>query len=292
MGASMLTLIVVAAVAVEAVALAAAGAAAFRPLAALPLALGLPAYALAAALFPPGRLGGAERLTLGLGAGLAVTALGGLALNWTPWGLRAGAWAALLGGITLAATAIALARARSGGAGWRGALAALQVPTPRLPMLRNEKWRLQLPWPRPPMLRQALQFGLAAALVGGAVGVARLGAAGPSAAGFTQLWMLPAGAAEPGVVRLGVRSEERAPLRYSLRLAVGDSVVRSWASLELRPGERWETVVELPATSLDEGPLQAVLYRADAPTEAYRRVWLSREAGPQPSAREMAGDAD
>src|SRR5262249_42499579 len=79
-----------------------------RALAAFLLVLLLPGVAITAAVFPPGRLSGAEWVTYGLGTSLAVAALGGLVLHWTPWGLSAGAWVVLLGAITLAAGAIAV----------------------------------------------------------------------------------------------------------------------------------------------------------------------------------------
>jgi hypothetical protein len=37
---------------------------------------------------------------------------GGVVIDWTPWGLRAGSWIVLLGGITLAACFVSLARPR------------------------------------------------------------------------------------------------------------------------------------------------------------------------------------
>src|SRR5512138_185476 len=72
-----------------------------RAIVALPLALFVPGYALAAAAFPAGRLGGAERLLFSLGASLAAAALCGLMLHWTALGLRPAAWAVALGNLTL-----------------------------------------------------------------------------------------------------------------------------------------------------------------------------------------------
>src|SRR5712692_8392038 len=78
----------------------------------LPLVLVLPGYALTSALFPNRSLGVAERLVFSLSLSLIIVILGGLALNWTPFGLRPGSWAVLLSGITLAAGAVALVRRR------------------------------------------------------------------------------------------------------------------------------------------------------------------------------------
>ena len=60
-----------------------------RILFALPVVLFIPGYALIAALFP-GRseIGNIERLALSFGLSIAVVPLIGLALNYTPWGIR------------------------------------------------------------------------------------------------------------------------------------------------------------------------------------------------------------
>ena len=60
----------------------------------LPLVLVLPGYALTAALFPHGALGGADRALFTLGLSLCAAILCGFVLNRTPWGLRPESWAA------------------------------------------------------------------------------------------------------------------------------------------------------------------------------------------------------
>ena len=55
----------------------------------LPLVLFLPGYALIATLFPQkGDLDGIERIALSFGLSIAITPLLGLALNYTPFGIR------------------------------------------------------------------------------------------------------------------------------------------------------------------------------------------------------------
>src|SRR6266852_7191599 len=78
----------------------------------LPLVLVLPGYALMASVFPRRSLGAVECLVFSLGLSLVIVVLGGLVLNWTPFGLRASSWSLLLGSITLGACAVALARRR------------------------------------------------------------------------------------------------------------------------------------------------------------------------------------
>lgn len=56
---------------------------------ALPVVLFIPGYALIAALFPgKGDIDGIERIALSFGLSIAVVPLIGLALNYTPWGIR------------------------------------------------------------------------------------------------------------------------------------------------------------------------------------------------------------
>jgi uncharacterized membrane protein len=55
----------------------------------IPVILFIPGYALIAALFPAAKdLGGIERIALSFGLSIAVVPLIGLALNYTPWGIR------------------------------------------------------------------------------------------------------------------------------------------------------------------------------------------------------------
>jgi uncharacterized membrane protein len=210
----------------------------------LPLALALPGYALLAAEAPGGTLGPAERLTFSVGGSIALSVLGGFALNGTLWGLRAASWALLLGGLTLVFCAIALIRRRA------------IVPAPAVK-------RAHL---RP---RDAGLFGLAALVAAGAFALAIAGAAQPTTDGFTQLWMLPDGE----TVRIGVQNMEAQPMRYGAELAVDKQVVRHWDAIELQAGARWEVTEPLP-TRAPGATVELRLYRLDDPKTVYRRVTL------------------
>lgn len=229
---------------------------ALRVIPALVLVLVAPGYALREALFPRPDADGPERILLTLGLSVAAAALGGLALNLTPWGLRATPWAALLGGLTLAASAVAFARRR-------GQPAA--GPARRAPRLR---------------LRDGLMFVLAALLVVVALREAQTEAIRRQSVGFTQLWVLPAGPADRAAVQLGVVSQEPALTRYRLRLEVDGRLVREWQSIALRPSEQWEQTIALPAGRGSE-KVEALLYRLDAPETTYRRgvLWLDDASG-------------
>jgi hypothetical protein len=211
----------------------------------LPLALVLPGYALIAAGAPGATLGPAERLTFSVGGSIALSVLGGFALNGAPWGLQAASWALLLGGLTLVACTIAFIR--------RCAI--------RLESAIAGQIRL-----RP---QDAGLFGLAALIAAGAFALAIGGAAQPPADGFTQLWMLPNGDS----LRIGVQNMQARPMRYAAELIVGKRVVRRWDAIELPDGARWDTVEPLPAHTPGTA-VELRLYRLDDPKTVYRRVML------------------
>lgn len=223
----------------------------------LPLVLILPGYALTSALFPRRGFGIPERLLFSLALSLVITVLGGLLLNLTPWGLRAGPWAVLLGGITLGAFAVAHLRRRGQSASTSGWLRTVNIGF---------------------TFRQGLLLGLAALIVCGAVAVSIIGAERQPYPGFSQLWMLPAGGANPkNAVQLGVSNRESTTMQYRLAVNVDGKVVKEWASINLNPNEKWEATLLLPQTGgVGTAKVEADLYRTDAPTKIYRHVvlWL------------------
>lgn len=219
---------------------------------ALPLVLVLPGYALTAAAFRGRALGLAEWVAFSGGLSLAVAALGGFALTWSPAGLQAGSWATLLGGITLAGSAAA----------WRRRRREAPPIAPR---------RVA------PGLGQGLLLGLAGLIAAGALGLAATGAAQQETAGFSQLWLLAADRAAAPAVRVGLQSGEPAATRYHLVVIAEGEVLGDWPALDLAPGERWETAVALSAERADAVTVEALLYRLDEPARVYRRAQLWRD---------------
>jgi uncharacterized membrane protein len=103
----------------------------------------VPGYALIAALFPeqntltdPQRadsdIGHLERVVLSFGASIAIIALSGLALNFTPWGISFVPVVISLSGLTLGLTALAAVRRQQVAANAR-----FTVPLPTLHILRD-----------------------------------------------------------------------------------------------------------------------------------------------------------
>ncbi len=218
----------------------------------LPLVLILPGYALVAAFAGP-TLGAAERLVLIIGLSLATTALGGILLNMTPWGLQAGSWAILLGTVTLVGGAVALWRRRTS-------------PDQARPFNFNPGFNP----------RQLALLGAAMVVVVIALGVARFGVEDQSPT-LTQFWMIP-GETNPSSLRLGVISTEAPTSKFRLQLESEGKVIQEVATIELTPGERWEKTVELSAEQSPKGKLEAKLYKLDSQGVATLYRWASLPA--------------
>lgn len=219
------------------------------------LVLVLPGYAMTAALFPGAELGLVEHSVIALGMSLAVTAVGGLLLNLTPWGLRSGTWLLLLAVITLAASAVALWRRRS-----------LLVPVP-------DRWELGL------TAGQGIILSVAVVLVGGAMTLASTGADQQPSPGFSQFWILPAsGPADKHAFRLGVANMESTSMTYRVEIDIDGNQTVTLAAIRLSPHQTWQTTEVVPSWTWASNsiPIEAKLYRSEAPKQVYRHVelWL------------------
>lgn len=231
-----------------------------RELVILPLVLWLPGYAMALALFPYRDLGLAETVVLSMGISLAVAALGGLALNVSPWGLQAGTWAAFLGGLTLGSCAVAARRS-----------------SPVETSAERSSWRagVDIRW-----LATGACLALTAGLIVVANSIAVDGVEEQPRPGFMQVWLVPE--AQVNEVEVGVRNEEGEAIDVSLTLTMDPTFQRHWPSISLASGETWTMTVAVPGLDVSESPLDAALRRLDEPATVLRhaRLWpKAREAG-------------
>lgn len=227
---------------------------ALRVMVALPLVLVLPGYAITTVLWSRRMLGGIERLLFSVGLSICVVILSGLVLNLTSWGLQANSWAVMLGSITVGASA----------GGWL-------------------RWRKDVVVPLVPLglggnLRAGLMLAVATVGMITAVGMARFPTPQQGLQGYTALWMLPVDDRNQHAVRVGIQSMEFSATAYRLDLEVNNQVVQQWTSIELRTGEKWEGVVELPEEQLNAKEVEAVLYRVGNPSFVYRQVTLKRDS--------------
>jgi hypothetical protein len=229
----------------------------------VPLVLFLPGFVLSMAL-APSRMSWAERLAQSIGISVAVCVVGGFALHLSGLGLRTESWIPLLFAVTIAGALVARRRGRLGDEGLGHLLARVR---PRL------------------SLRTALAVVPALVLVGLAVALARTPLPARGVAGYTTLWLLPANPA-PDAVQIGVSSAERGSAKYRLELRASGQVALV-RRLTLETGEQWKVVVDVSSFPLEQRSFEALLYKADNPHSAYRRVTLVLPGSTLPPATGM-----
>jgi hypothetical protein len=227
-----------------------------RLIAALPLTLFLPGYAIVTAAFYERELAPPKRLTLSVAASLMVLVLGTLVLNAFPFGLQTASWAVFLPLVVIGVCAwAALRRGRP------------QRPRPLLASIGR------------PTARTAVLVGAAILISAAAVALAQKPLPAKNADGFTVLWMLPADSREEAVV-VGVESNEQDPASYRLEVSVGAEAEPRTEEIELDPGEGETFEVEVPSPTGSRRRVVASLYREDRPQHLFRRVmrWLPRQS--------------
>jgi uncharacterized membrane protein len=187
-------------------------------------------------------------------------AVGGVLLNFAGWGLRTSTWAIGLGCLTLAASIVALRRRD-----------AYELMGMRPHTLADASSR----WPIRMSVRQAALLVVAVVALSGAVVAARVGATEQPTPGYTQLWMLPSSAsAHRATAQLGIKNMEAKSMTYKLAFMVNGKAERTWPSIRIQPGAVWQITVALPSAGSSTAPVEAVLYRVDAPKTVYRYVEL------------------
>ncbi len=217
-----------------------------------------PGYIISIALFPESTWSFMERTILTMGISLAVSVLGGIVLYAMKIPLLPETWALFYGSIILFIGAIAIFRR-----------VIKQYParrkTDRAPDLHAHL--MPRPW-------QMGLFALAALIFVGAMVLAQTVAKSYPDTEIVQLWILPAENSSTPAVRLGAMINGAAPSDYSIWLERGGYTVQTWQHIALKPGERWETIVQVDPNMSGTGPLEAFLYRYDQPTIPYRHVIL------------------
>ncbi len=219
---------------------------------ALPLVFVLPGYMLTELMFHKRSLNVSHRLLFSLGLSVAIDILSGLFLNILPVGLKAIAWAGLLGLLTVMFSLL-VAYLRRG-----AAINGARTPRARL------------------SISGFILFGLATVIAVLSILYSALSAAQQPHPGFTQLWMLPAvQAGKNCAVRLGVRSLESTPVPYRIAMTVRGAGVTTWPSVVLAPQEEWNRLVPIPPVATDKVSVEVQLYRVDKPQAVYREVNLT-----------------
>lgn len=225
-----------------------------RAVAAAPLCLVLPGFALTRAIFagsapPSAQPSQTMRITLTFALSLTTLIIGSLALDLAPGGLQRTSWAVLLAVVTGLASIASLLRRGEGGAA---------------PM------ELRLPRPR---LGSSIIVVLAAVIAVGAFVASRFPLPARNAIGYTQLWILPASGAQRAV-EIGVVCDQLHTTGYRLDVSQGKRT--SSVQISLRPGDRHELTVPVLATTSTRGYVTATLYR-DGQLHPYRQVRLAAD---------------
>lgn len=217
----------------------------------------VPGYVISMAMFPESNWSAMERTSLTIGMSLAVSVLGGIVLYAMKIPLLPETWALFYSSIILVIGIIAILRRSKEYPARRKTDRAPESHAHLVPRL----WQMGL-------------FGLAALIFLSAIMLAQNAAAHYPDTEIVQLWLLPAENSSSPSVRLGALVSESAPTEYSLWLERGGYTVQTWPRLTLKPGERWETVIQVDPNMAGNGPLEAFLYRYDEPSIPYRHVIL------------------
>ncbi len=235
----------------------------------LPFLLFLPGYALVAALYPrKDQLDATERLALSLGLSIAIVPFIGLALNYSPWGIRLEPILAFESLFIVLATVAAACR--------RWLLPAGEVFGITI------SW---LGWPRGPLMDTALALVLMLSLGGVGAATYFVATSQDSPERLTEFYVLgPDGQADayPSLVKVresptvivGVVNREGQVTRYQLAIRIDGQDMDVIDNLVLADGQRWEGSVALVPTHGGTRQKVEFLLRKKGEDEPYRRLFL------------------
>jgi len=240
----------------------------------------LPGYVLVAALYPrKDDLDLVERLALSLGLSIAVVPLIGLALNYSPWGIRLDPILAFLTLFIVLAASVAMYR-------------RLTLPPPEAMAIP-----VDLLLPRLLRLRLAdrlLGLVLVLALAGLGAGGYFLATSSAGSEEFTEFYVLGPGGKAEGYPRtvdvgqeftliLGVVNHEGEEVSYRIQATIGARLAASLDRLQLANKEKWEgRLAFLAATNRGNNQkMEFALYKGDS-DEPYRTLHLWLDVGAPP----------
>lgn len=244
------------------------------------MVLFVPGYALIAALFPRNKdLDWIERIALSFGLSIAVVPLIGLGLNYTPWGIRLKPVVLSLALFTLSMTFVAHLRRLRLPEGERlvvdirGALRLIQDE-----LFSGDSTRLD----------RALSVLLLISIIVSVAVLIYVIVTPKEGERFTEFYILgPNGkacdyptqinAGEMSTVIVGVVNHEYSPVNYTIRIQLGDDVIRDWR-ISLEHNQTWEKPVTYIITRPgDLQKLEFLLFKEENFTAPYRdlHLWIN-----------------
>lgn len=244
---------------------------ALRIILGLPYVLFFPGYCLIAALFPAKNdLDGIERTALSFGLSIAVAPLVGLALNYTPWGIRLAPVFTALFVFIAAMSAVAFFRRRK-----------LPEEERYFPVLE-----VNLPrWADMTRLDKILSAVLIAAVLFAAGSIYYVVTTPKTGEKFTEFYILGAGgkaegypreikAGEKGEVIAGIVNHEYETVKYLVEIKVDGERPDRLGPVELEHGQKREERLFFSSTRPQkDAKVEFLLYR-EGDTEPYRSLHL------------------
>ena len=161
--------------------------------------------------------------------------------------------------------------------GWTASLGLLTAGVSTLSLIRCARPARKKTFGSLPNLRLAhwAMFGAAASISVVSVGLARSGAMAQREYAFTQFWMVPDMASSGNLVTIGIRNEEQISTNFEVAIFADGAGVSRQSGIALAPGETWSNVVPLSGKMSRADRVEAWLFKAHAPNNVYRKVWLS-----------------
>jgi uncharacterized membrane protein len=212
------------------------------------LVLFIPGYAIISAILP--KVGSEKTLLLSLGVSISLSAVGGLILNLTPWGLTVITQSLWLSSISIIGIIFAWHRRKT----------------------LDHNFEMGVPSLRKNNL---IIFGVAGLFLLVSVLMAYTSSKQAETT-FTQLWAIP-GVSEEGnyQIQIGIRNEEKQSETYNLYIEVDGRNLDEWAAIPLQSGNEWTTVYQL--SGKPSRPIRISLYRISDIQNVYRWLRISPE---------------
>jgi uncharacterized membrane protein len=248
---------------------------ALRIILGLPFILFFPGYTLMAALFPRGTtIDGFERVALSFGFSVAIAGLVGLALNYTPWGVRLYPVVISLMAFIIVMSVIAWFRRRR--------------------LSREERYALTFSldlrsWRQQNLISRVLTVTLIVVVLGVFATLGYTMAAPKIGERYTEFYILgldgkTAGyprelmAGEEGMVRVGIVNREHEPAQYQIEIKIDGVRSNISGPLVLEHDERWEEMMDfVPEKPGHSQKVEFLLYNLNnSDGEAYRQLhfWI------------------